>query len=65
MLGILITWSFVSCRVMRALKEYAIGAIVNAIDHLGSVSYKVNNLLSKEADEIFLAESELSCIEQV
>lgn len=50
---------------MRALKEYAIEAIVNAVDHLGSVSYKVNNLLDEEADEIFLAESELSCIEQV
>ncbi|XP_074562289.1 putative protein ABIL3 [Curcuma longa] len=50
--------------VMRALKEYAIEAIANAVDHLGSVSYKVNNLLDEEADEIFLAESELSCIEQ-
>ncbi|XP_074575888.1 putative protein ABIL3 isoform X2 [Curcuma longa] len=50
--------------VMRALKEYAVEAIVNAVDHLGSVSYKVNNLLDEEVDEVFLAESEISCVEQ-
>lgn len=65
LLEVIITWSFVSSRVMRALKEYAVEAIVNAVDHLGSVSYKVNNLLDEEVDEVFLAESEISCVEQV
>lgn len=50
---------------MRALKEYAVEAIVNAVDHLGSVSYQVNNLLDEEVDGVFLAESEISCAEQV
>ncbi|THU54645.1 hypothetical protein C4D60_Mb10t27330 [Musa balbisiana] len=50
--------------VMRTLKDYAVEAVVNAVDHLGSVSYKVNNLLNEEVDEVSVAESEVSCIEQ-
>lgn len=50
---------------MRTLKDYAVEAVVNAVDHLGSVSHKVNNLLNEEVDEVSVAESEVSCIEQV
>ncbi|CAD5184128.1 unnamed protein product [Musa acuminata subsp. malaccensis] len=50
--------------VMRTLKDYAVEAVVNAVDHLGSVSHKVNNLLNEEVDEVSVAESEVSCIEQ-
>ncbi|URE47943.1 hypothetical protein MUK42_33091 [Musa troglodytarum] len=50
--------------VMRTLKDYAVEAVVNAVDHLGSVSYKVNNLLNEEVDDVSVAESEVSCIEQ-
>lgn len=65
LLEVILTRSFVLSRVMRALKEYAVEAIVNAVDHLGSVSYQVNNLLDEEVDGVFLAESEISCAEQV
>ncbi|URE47941.1 hypothetical protein MUK42_33091 [Musa troglodytarum] len=51
--------------VMRTLKDYAVEAVVNAVDHLGSVSYKVNNLLNEEVDDVSVAESEVSCIEQI
>ncbi|RWW16975.1 hypothetical protein BHE74_00039670 [Ensete ventricosum] len=50
--------------VMRSLKDYAVKAIANAMDHLGSVSYKVDNLLNYEADEVSVANFEVSCIEQ-
>ncbi|RRT42896.1 hypothetical protein B296_00022102, partial [Ensete ventricosum] len=51
--------------VMRSLKDYAVKAIANAMDHLGSVSYKVDNLLNYEVDEVAVANFEVSCIEQV
>ncbi|KAJ8471498.1 hypothetical protein OPV22_025841 [Ensete ventricosum] len=50
--------------VMRSLKDYAVKAIANAMDHLGSVSYKVDNLLNYEVDEVDVANFEVSCIEQ-
>ncbi|THU60620.1 hypothetical protein C4D60_Mb07t14700 [Musa balbisiana] len=50
--------------VMRSLKDYAVKAIANAVDHLGSVSYKVDNLLNSEVDEVSVATFEVSCIEQ-
>ncbi|WOL08366.1 putative protein ABIL3 isoform X3 [Canna indica] len=50
--------------VSRTLKDYAVKAIANAVEHLGSVSNKVNNLLSEEVLEVSVAEFEVSCIEQ-
>ncbi|URE17292.1 hypothetical protein MUK42_14064 [Musa troglodytarum] len=50
--------------VMRSLKDYAVKAIANAVDHLGSVSYKVDNLLDYEVDEASVATFEVSCIDQ-
>ncbi|RZR71115.1 hypothetical protein BHM03_00003680, partial [Ensete ventricosum] len=53
------------CRLVTTLKDYAVNAILNAVDHLGSVSWKVNRVVSEEADEVSVAESEVSSIEQV
>ncbi|KAK4769345.1 hypothetical protein SAY86_027495 [Trapa natans] len=50
--------------VVETLKDYAVKAIVNTVDHLGSVTYKVNNLLDEKADEISRTELRISCIEQ-
>uniref|UniRef100_A0A804JVT0 Uncharacterized protein n=1 Tax=Musa acuminata subsp. malaccensis TaxID=214687 RepID=A0A804JVT0_MUSAM len=50
--------------VMRSLKDYAVKAIANAVDHLGSVSYKVDNLLNYEVDEVSAATFEVSCMKQ-
>ena len=50
---------------METLKEYAIKALVNTVDHLGSVTYKVNDLLDEKVDEVSGTELRVSCIEQV
>ncbi|CAL9195882.1 unnamed protein product [Musa hybrid cultivar] len=50
--------------VMRNLKDYAVQATANAVDHLGSVSYKVDNLLNYEVDEVSVATFEVSCMKQ-
>ncbi|XP_061364433.1 protein ABIL2 [Gastrolobium bilobum] len=50
--------------VVETLKEYAIKALINTVDHLGSVTYKVNDLLDEKIVEASGAELRLSCIEQ-
>ncbi|PKU70390.1 protein ABIL3 [Dendrobium catenatum] len=50
--------------VMNTLKDYAVKALVNTVDHLGSVSYKVNGLIDEKVDEVSGAELRVSCIEQ-
>ncbi|KAF7149360.1 hypothetical protein RHSIM_Rhsim03G0209700 [Rhododendron simsii] len=50
--------------VVDTLKEYAIKALVNTVDHLGSVTYKVNDLLDEKVDEVSGTELRVSCIEQ-
>ncbi|MQL89890.1 hypothetical protein Taro_022489 [Colocasia esculenta] len=52
------------CRVVDTLKDYAIKALVNTVDHLGSVSYKVNDLLDEKFDEVSGTELRVYCIEQ-
>ncbi|KAE9464714.1 hypothetical protein C3L33_03366, partial [Rhododendron williamsianum] len=51
--------------VVDTLKEYAIKALVNTVDHLGSVTYKVNDLLDEKVDEVSGTELRVSCIEQL
>ncbi|GAB2293949.1 hypothetical protein Dimus_028163 [Dionaea muscipula] len=50
--------------VVDTLKDYAIKALVNTVDHLGSVSYKVNDLLDEKVEEVSGTEFRVSCIEQ-
>ncbi|KAG5050347.1 hypothetical protein JHK85_011450 [Glycine max] len=50
--------------VVETLKDYAIKALVNTVDHLGSVTYKVNDLLDEKVVEVSVAELRVSCIEQ-
>lgn len=56
---------FYTHSVVDTLKEYAIKALVNTVDHLGSVTYKVNDLLDEKVDEVSGTELRVSCIEQV
>lgn len=51
--------------MFNTLKEYAIKALVNTVDHLGSVSFKVNSLLEEKVDELSGVEFRVSSIEQV
>ncbi|KAK9724830.1 hypothetical protein RND81_05G101600 [Saponaria officinalis] len=50
--------------VIDTLKEYAIKALVNTVDHLGSVTYKVNDLLDEKIEEVCGTKTRISCIEQ-
>ncbi|KAK7293894.1 hypothetical protein RJT34_16771 [Clitoria ternatea] len=50
--------------VVDTLKDYAIKALINTVDHLGCVTYKVNDLLDEKIVEVSDAELHLSCIEQ-
>ncbi|KAK6947945.1 hypothetical protein RJ641_001418 [Dillenia turbinata] len=49
---------------METLKDYVIKVLINTVDHLGFVAYKVNTVLDEKAGEISGAERQLSCIEQ-
>ncbi|XP_037483281.1 putative protein ABIL2 isoform X1 [Triticum dicoccoides] len=50
--------------VMSNLKEYAVKALVNTVDHLGSVSFKVSSLVDQRFDEVAEANLRVSCIQQ-
>lgn len=51
--------------MVETLKDYAVKALVNTVDHLGSVTFKVNDLLDEKVDEVSGTEFRVSCIEQV
>lgn len=50
--------------VVNTLKDYAVKALVNTVDHLGSVTYKVNDLVNEKVEEVSGTELRVSCIEQ-
>ncbi|KAL7589269.1 protein ABIL2 [Lactuca sativa] len=50
--------------VVETLKDYAIKALVNTVDHLGAVSCKVNDLLSEKVNEVSTTELRVSSIQQ-
>ncbi|XP_075647438.1 protein ABIL2-like isoform X1 [Castanea sativa] len=50
--------------VVETLKDYTIKALVNTVDHLGSITYKVNDLLDEKVDEVSGTELRVSSIEQ-
>ncbi|XP_077249624.1 protein ABIL3-like [Tasmannia lanceolata] len=50
--------------VVNTLKDYALQALVNTVDHLGSVTYKVNGLVDEKVVEVSGTELRVSCIEQ-
>ncbi|KAG8051656.1 hypothetical protein GUJ93_ZPchr0001g30436 [Zizania palustris] len=50
--------------VMSNLKEYCVKALVNTVDHLGSVSFKVSSLIDQRFDEVADANLGVSCIQQ-
>ncbi|KAK9204563.1 hypothetical protein WN943_014825 [Citrus x changshan-huyou] len=48
--------------VVETLKDHASRAVVNTVDHLGSVTCKVNDLLDAKVDEVSDAEHRISCM---
>jgi len=45
-------------------KDYVVKALVNAVDHLGNVASKLNDLLSNETAEIDATELRIDCLNQ-
>ncbi|XP_008239164.1 PREDICTED: protein ABIL2-like isoform X1 [Prunus mume] len=50
--------------VMEALKDYVLKTVVNAVDHLGSMAYKVNGFLDENVNQVSETGLRLSCVEQ-
>ncbi|KAJ9173748.1 hypothetical protein P3X46_016855 [Hevea brasiliensis] len=51
-------------RVVEILKDYAIKALINSIDHLGSVAYTVNSFSNEKISQVSTLELRFSCLEQ-
>ncbi|XP_062156949.1 protein ABIL1 [Alnus glutinosa] len=50
--------------VLDNLKDYAVRALVNAVDHLGTVAYKLTDLLEQQTLEVSTMELRISCLNQ-
>ncbi|KAL0008492.1 hypothetical protein SO802_009994 [Lithocarpus litseifolius] len=50
--------------VLDNLKDYAVRALVNAVDHLGTVAYKLTDLLEQQTLEVSTMELNVSCLNQ-
>lgn len=53
------------CSVVDSSKDYVAKALVNTVDHLGSVADKLSKFLDQKADDYSATSSQFSCIEQV
>jgi hypothetical protein len=51
--------------VLDNLKDYAVRAVVNAVDHLGTVAYKLTDLFEQQASEISAFELKVARLNQV
>ncbi|KAF5186577.1 Abil3 [Thalictrum thalictroides] len=50
--------------VVDTLGDYSIKALINTVDHLGSVTYKVNGILDQSVNKVSGLELQVSCMEQ-
>ncbi|XP_042446035.1 probable protein ABIL1 isoform X1 [Zingiber officinale] len=50
--------------VLDHLKEYAVRALVNAVDHLGTVTYKLTEISEQQSSDISTVELKISCLSQ-
>ncbi|KAG0628055.1 hypothetical protein M758_2G246600 [Ceratodon purpureus] len=50
--------------VLDNLKDYSVKALVNAVDHLGTVAYKLNDLLGQQTTEISATELRAASVAQ-
>jgi glycerate-2-kinase len=51
--------------VLENLKDYAVRAVVNAVDHLGTVAYKLTDLFEQQASEVSTVELKVARLNQV
>lgn len=47
------------------LKDYAVRALVNAIDHLGTVAYKLSDIVEQQTLDVSSVELKVTCLNQV
>nr|GLL34384.1 protein ABIL1 [Ipomoea trifida] len=50
--------------VLENLKDYAVRALVNAVDHLGTVAYKLTDLVGQQNLDVSTMELKITCINQ-
>ncbi|CAK9180095.1 unnamed protein product, partial [Ilex paraguariensis] len=50
--------------VLDNLKGYAVRALVNAVDHIGTVAYKLTDLLEQQASDVSSVELRVTCLNQ-
>ncbi|KAF3439934.1 hypothetical protein FNV43_RR18212 [Rhamnella rubrinervis] len=50
--------------VLDNLKDYAVRALVNAVDHLGTVAYKLTDLLDQQTLDVSTMELKVTCVNQ-
>ncbi|KAJ8616236.1 hypothetical protein MRB53_035608 [Persea americana] len=50
--------------VLDNLKDYAVRALVNAVDHLGTVAYKLTDLFEQQTLDASSVELKISCLDQ-
>lgn len=48
--------------VLDNLKDYAVRALVNAVDHLGTVAYKLTDLVEQQVLDVSTVELKISCL---
>ncbi|CAL9198072.1 unnamed protein product [Musa hybrid cultivar] len=48
--------------VVDNLKEYGVRALVNVVDHLGTVAYKLTDLFEQQSSDIATVEQKISCL---
>lgn len=51
-------------KVLDDMKDYTVRALVNAVDHLGTVAYKLTDLLDQQNLDVSTVELKLSCLDQ-
>lgn len=56
---------YVFTRVLDNLKDYAVRALVNAVDHLGTVAYKLTDLLEQQTLDVSTIDLKVSTVNQV
>ncbi|CAL5397750.1 unnamed protein product [Camellia sinensis] len=52
-------------RVLDNLKDYAVRALVNAVDHLGTVASKLTDLVEQQTSDVSAMALKVSCLNQI
>ncbi|KAG5565933.1 hypothetical protein RHGRI_001753 [Rhododendron griersonianum] len=56
--------SYIGTWVLDNLKDYAVRTLINAVDHLGTVAYKLTDLLDQQSIDVSTMELKVLCLNQ-